>query len=783
MVLMLFASSGIAQEIPNAKFGGRPDPFYPIDSWWATPSEVRLASGSPGPNYWQQRADYSIDVTLDDARQRIKGRERVRYTNNSPHTLGYVWFQLDQNLYRNDSEGLVSAPAPSLEGRVPFSLMRSILARESFEGGFEIGRVTTGADDEPMSYDIKGTSMRVDLPTPLAPGTSIEMNVEFAFRIPDAKLLAGRCGYEYFEKDRNYLYQLAHFYPRVAAYTDYSGWQHEPYVGQGEFTLEFGNYAVRITAPSDMIVAATGELKNPLAVLSPVQRTRLAEAATADKPVFIVTADEAKAAQKRAAPMTRGSTKTWEFTANNVRDFAFAASRKFLWDAVGHRVGDGTVMAMSFYPIEAEPLWSRYSTAAVTHTLDVYGRFTFEYPYPVAISVNGPVFGMEYPMICFNGPRPEPDGTYSESTKYGLISVIIHEVGHNWFPMIVNSDERRWTWMDEGLNTFLQYLAEQEWETDYPSDRGEPASVVAYMASADQRPIMTQSESLIQFGNVAYAKPATALNILRETVLGRERFDFAFKEYARRWRFKRPLPEDFFRSMEDASGTDLDWFWRGWFYGTDHVDVGIENVRLYQIDTSDPDEAAEQKRRDKKGKPESLSKQRNESLPRRTDLQPGLKDFYDDYDELQVSESDRNVFRKFVDGLNEAERALIKQKTNFYVITLHNVGGLVTPVPITIRYDDATSETIVTPASIWRRDPRSVNKLIITEKAIQQIQLDMHRQTADTDENNDFWPPRIEPSRFKLFKDEQTDNPMQKAAKTKAAEPVTPKTETAKAGD
>ncbi len=376
-------------------------------------------------------------------------------------------------------------------------------------------------------------------------------------------------------------------------------------------------------------------------------------------------------------------------------------------------------------------------------------------------------------MICFNGPRPEADGTYSKATKYGLISVIIHEVGHNWFPMIVNSDERRWSWMDEGLNTFLQYLAEQEWEKDYPSHRGEPADITAYMRSLDQRPIMTQSESLLQFGNVAYSKPATALNILRETILGRELFDFAFKEYSLRWKFKRPTPEDFFRSIEDASGVDLDWFWRGWFYSTDHVDISLDSVKLYQIDPSDPDESAEQKRQEKKSKPESVSTIRNQPLPKRIDLLPGLKDFYNDYDELQVSEDDRNAFRKFVDGLNAEERKLLKRKTNFYVVQFSNVGGLVSPILLTVRYDDASSEVITIPAAIWRKDPRSVQKLIISDKTVASLELDVHRQTADANADNDHWPVKLVPTRFRLYKDEAGKNPMQRA------KPDQPKTDQA----
>lgn len=760
---LLASGWAVAQPLENSKYGGRPDPFYPIDNWLASPNEQRTASGAPGPRYWQQRADYVIDVTLDDSRQRLAGQASVTYENRSPHPLRYLWFQLDQNMYRTDSESLLAARAPNLESRVPFSLLRSILARQSFPGGFEIASVTD-AEQQPLPYTVVGTMMRVDLDEPLQPEGSLALQIAFAYNIVDAKLIGGRGGFEYFPKDGNYIYEIAQWYPRLVAYTDYAGWQHQHYVGKGEFTLEFGDFVVRITAPDDMLVAATGELHNPEEVLSEVQQERLQSAATAAQPVFIVTPEEAKQNEQRDRSRTKPGMKTWEYHAENVRDFAFAASRKFIWDAVGHRFGDRTVMAMSYYPNEAEPLWSRYSTAAIVHTLDVFSRFTFDYPYPVAISVNGPIYGMEYPMICFNGPRPESDGTYSKATKYGLISVIIHEIGHNWFPMIVNSDERQWSWMDEGLNTFLQYLAEQEWEADYPSRRGEPADIVGFMRSSNQRPIMTQSESTLQFGNNAYAKPATALNILRETILGRELFDFAFKEYANRWRFKRPTPEDFFRTMSDASGHDLDWFWRGWFFSTDHVDLAIDRVRLYQIDAGDPDETAEAQRVERDAKPQSISQQRNADLPKRVDLQPELKDFYNDYDDLQVTEDDRKAFRKFLDGLDADEQKLLKRKSNFYVVSFRNLGGLISPIVLQVSYEDGSDERLMIPASIWNQDPRAVDKLIITDKTIQRLEIDPQQQTADVEPSNNHWPPKLVPSRFKLFKSEQQKNPMQKKA-------------------
>ena len=754
-----------AQPLDNPKFGNRPDPFYPIDFWFASPNDQRLGSGAPGPEYWQQRADYVIDVTLDDDKQTITGKETVTYFNQSPHPLAYLWFQLDQNRYRPDSESAMTATAPGLDGRVPFGVVRSLLARESFPGGCQIASIT-GPGDKPLDFTVVGTVMRVDLPKMLMPGEKVQLKIAFSHNITDAKVIRGRGGYEYFPEDGNRIYEIAQWFPRLAAYTDYAGWRHDQYVALGEFTLEFGDYVVRITVPDDHIVAASGELKNPDAVLTPAQRERLAQAAKAKEPMFIVTPEEAKAAQSKKPADRLGTTKTWEFHAKDVRDFAFATSRKFIWDAVGHPVQGRTVMAMSYYPNEAEPLWSKYSTASVAHTLNVYGKYTFDYPYPVAISVNGPIYGMEYPMICFNGPRPDPDGTYSDSTKYGLISVVIHEVGHNWFPMIVNSDERRWTWMDEGLNTFLQYLAEQEWEDDYPSRRGEPADIVGYMVSPDQRPIMTESESLLQFGNNAYAKPATALNILRETVLGRELFDFAFKEFANRWRFKRPMPEDFFRTMEDASGQSLDWFWHGWFFSTDHVDIALDRLRLYQIDSGDPDESSNRKRQQRDQREPSLSKERNQSLPKRVDLLPGLKDFYNDYDEFEVSDDDRKAFDKFVEGLDPDDRELLRKKTNFYVLSFRNVGGLVSPIILDVVYEDDSKQRITIPASIWRVDPLAVDKLIISDKLIRRIAIDPQRQTADSDDANNHWPPKLVPSRFQLFKESKSSNPMRKARET-----------------
>src|SRR5215212_1766838 len=588
------------------------DKFRQLEEILPTPNEYRTASGAPGHKYWQQRADYSIDVELDDAGQNLMGRETVTYYNNSPDALSYLWLQLDQNIFDKASEANTSRAAPTFtlpggegaagqgEPEISFQTIDRILAASVFEGGHRITAVRD-AKGNALTYVVVRTMMRVDLPQPLQPGQNTSFAIDWNYKINDARRIGGRTGYEFFPRDGNYIYEIAQWFPRMAAYHDVTGWQHKQFLGSGEFTLEFGNYRVRITVPDDHVVAATGLLQNPQEVLSAAQRQRLKQAETAKEPIFIITPQEAK---QNEASKPKGK-KTWVFQADSVRDFAFASSRKFIWDAAGANVEGNRVLAMSFYPNEGEPLWSRYSTHAIMHTLAVYSRHTFPYPYPVAQSINGPVGGMEYPMICFNGPRPLPDGTYPASTKYGLISVVIHEVGHNFFPMIVNSDERQWTWMDEGLNTFLQYLSEQEWEQNYPSRRGEPKYITEYMASEAQVPIMTNSESVLQFGNNAYGKPATALNILRETVLGRELFDFAFREYARRWKFKRPMPSDFFRTMEDASGIDLDWFWRGWFYTTDHTDISIENVRLYSIDTRDPEIEKELSRQQKAGQPQT----------------------------------------------------------------------------------------------------------------------------------------------------------------------------------
>ncbi len=726
------------------------DKFRQLEEILPTANEYRTASGAPGHSYWQQRADYNIDVELDDANQRIIGKETVTYKNNSPDSLNYIWLQLDQNIYAKDSDAVMTRTAPNFErteNGLPISAVDQLVNR-TYDGRVNLTSVKDGKGNN-LKYTVVKTMMRIDLPQPLASGQNFVFSIDWNHAINNQRVFGGRGGYEYFPADKNYLYEISQWFPRMAAYTDVNGWQHKQFLGSGEFTLEFGDYNVKITVPNDHVVSATGVLQNPNEALKPEWRQRLKQAETAKEPMKIVTQDEATA-NESSKPNGK---KTWIFKADNVRDFAFASSRKFIWDAQGHNVNANKVMAMSFYPKEGNPLWEKYSTQAIIHTLNVYSRYTFDYPYPVAQSINGPVGGMEYPMICFNGPRPAPDGSYPARTKYGLISVVIHEVGHNYFPMVVNSDERQWTWMDEGLNSFTQFLAEQEWEDNYPSRRGEPQNIAEYMLSENQVPIMTNSESVLQFGNNAYGKPATALNILRETILGRELFDFSFKQYAQRWKFKRPEPADFFRTMEDASGVDLDWFWRGWFYTTDHVDIGIENVRLYQIGTRNPEIEKPMSQKEAAERPETLSQQRNKSLPKRIEQYPSLRDFYNDNSQYAVTDQDKKAYQEFLSRLSDSDKQLITGGNYFYVVDLKNIGGLVMPVIFGLEYTDGTKEKMTIPVEIWRYNYKEVSKLIVTKKELKAIVLDPNLETADADLNNNSFPRRPVKSRFQVFKD------------------------------
>lgn len=762
----LITASSQAQVVNN-KYG-QPDKFRQLEEVLPTPNQYRNASGAPGHAYWQQKVDYDIKVTLDEKKNSISGSEVITYTNNSPDTLKYLWLQLDQNRFAPSSNDNHHQTASSLPSTMSYGAMEKLMEARTFPGGYKIDEVSDAASKKELKHFITGTSMRIDLPKGLATGESVGFRVSWSYNIVDGTLIRARGGYETFEEDGNNIYEIAQWFPRLCAYSDLTGWQHKEFLGNGEFTLEFGDYTVAITAPADHIVASTGELINPDDVLTKQQKKRLKEAESAKDPVFVVTPEEAKKNEEEGSD----EVKTWIFKARNVRDFAFASSRKFIWDALGHSVNGNKTMAMSYYPNEAEPLWSKYSTHSIVHTLNVYSKYTFDYPYPVAISVNGPVYGMEYPMICFNGPRPEKDGTYSARTKYSLISVIIHEVGHNYFPMIVNSDERQWTWMDEGLNTFLQYLTEVEWEDKYPARRGEPKNIASYMASSAQVPIMTNSESILQFGSNAYAKPATALNVLRETVIGREAFDFAFKEYSQRWMFKRPYPADFFRSMEDASGVDLDWFWRGWFYSTDHVDLAITGIEHYQIDRDDPVAASKRKRKEREEAPKTVSKVRNKDLPKRVDEYPDLKDFYNSFDDLDVSKEDKKKFQDSLAKLSDEEREMLGNESHFYIVDVANKGGLVMPVILKLTHADNSDRIVRLPAEIWVKNSEKISRLILSEKEVVSIELDPFGETADTDSSNNVYPPRIGQSRFKLYKSSSrsSKNEMQKAGLGKKPE-------------
>ncbi len=737
--------------------------FRQLKQELATPNVYRTASGAPGHEYWQQKADYKMDIRLDDNTQRIYGEELITYQNQSPDVLKYIWLQLDQNMRAKNSD-TYKIQTSQLRDKVSFEQLERM--QLDFDGGFKLEHIKDKEGND-LPYTVNKTMMRIDLPQALKPGESFSFSVKWWYNINDRMKIGGRSGYEYFEEDDNYLYTIAQFYPRMAVYSDVEGWQNKQFLGRGEFTLPFGDFEVSLTVPADHIVGATGELQNADEVLTEKQRSLFEKAKTADEPVIIVTQSEAEKAEKSKSK----NEKTWIFKADNVRDFAFATSRKFIWDAMGVKFGERTVMAMSYYPKEGNPLWEQYSTKAVAHTLRTYSKYTFDYPYPKAISVHTKQLGMEYPMICFNMGRPEKDGTYSDRTKYSMLTVIIHEVGHNYFPMIVNSDERQWTWMDEGLNSFLQFLAEQEWERDYPSEAGQAYKIVDYMKGDKNfiSPIMTNSESIWQFSPNAYDKPTTALNILRETVMGRELFDYAFKEYAQRWMFKHPTPADFFRTMEDASGVDLDWFWRGWFYTTDHVDIAIDNVTWYQPNTQNPkiEKPLEKAAVEKIAITDIRNKTQIEQTV--TEKDPSTLDFYNSYDPFKVTKDDLEEYDKFLSDLTDSQKKLLDGSYNFYQIDFKNIGGLVMPVILKFEFTDGTEEVQRIPAEIWKTNNEEVSKVFMFNKEVKQITLDPYYETADTELNNNYWPPKIQPTRFQLYKAQnyshQENNPMQKANK------------------
>ncbi|MBT8286004.1 MAG: M1 family metallopeptidase [Flavobacteriaceae bacterium] len=719
---------------------------------FATPNMYRSASGTPGPDYYQQQADYKMDIELDDKNARLYGEETITYHNNAPEALEFLWLQLDQNVRSKDSKSPLRNSS-SLNVAYTTATFSKTYLKEDFDGGFNIEFVKD-SNGNPLPYTINQTMMRVDLPEALKSGEKVSFSVKWWYNIPDHTIDRARSGYEYFEKDGNRAYVIAQFFPRMAVYSDVEGWQNHQFWGSGEFALPFGNYDVNITVPADHILDATGELLNRKEVFSKEMMNRYEQAKKSyDKPVLIVTQEEAEAAEKGFSEKK----KTWKFRAENVRDYGFATSRKFIWDMQAVKIGNKDVMAVSLYPKEGNPLWEELSTKAVASTLKSYSAHTFDYPYHKAISVHAKNQGMEYPMICWNYGRPNEDGTYSDRTKYGMISVIIHEVGHNFFPMIVNSDERQWGWMDEGLDTFMQYLAEQEFgeafpeviapNKKYPSRRGDPSKIVPYM-SGDQTtiaPIMSNPENVFKLGPNAYAKPATALNILRETVMGRELFDHAFKTYAQRWMFKHPTPEDFFRTMEDASAVDLDWFWRSWFYTTDFVDIGVKGVKKFVVS-------------DKPGK------QMQEYMASRnlteSDFPPLVYLAEEDTDAIDPtivgktpSEVSSSLKEFMMDNLTAEERARVKEPKYFYEVTFDKPGGIPMPLIVEYTYSDGSTEQVTYPPEIWRKNDAEFRRVISSQAEIVSITVDPRAETADIDVTNNSWPKKESPSEFNQFKE------------------------------
>jgi hypothetical protein len=748
-----------AQDIRNNPGSNHGNKFEQLGTILPTPNEYRTASGAPGPKYWQQRADYDIKATLDEKNLMLHGAETITYFNNSPDVLTYIWLQLDENEHSTTKNA--GYPDGSSMGRAMSPAMIDKLEEEKKDNGLGVNIVKiTDVLGAKLKYTVNKTMMRIELPTALKPGQKFAFKVDWNYKITDRMTVGGRGGFEFFPEDGNHLFTMAQWYPRLAVYSDFQGWQHHQFTGRGEFALTFGNYKVAITVPSDHVVMATGACQNYPAVLSPAQLARWNKAQSSAEPVEVVTLEEAKKAEKTKAT----TQKTWVFNAENVRDFAFGSSRKFIWDALAANVEGKKVMCMSAYGKEAYGLYRPFSSKAVAHTIKTYSKFTIPYPYPVAQSIEASN-GMEYPMICFNYGRTEKDGTYTEATKNGMLGVIIHEVGHNFFPMIVNSDERQWSWMDEGLNTYVEYLTEELYDNKFPSRRGPAFAIADYMKlPKDQlEPIMTNSENIIQFGPNAYAKPATGLNILRETIMGRELFDYSFKEYARRWAFKHPTPADLFRTIEDASAEDLDWFWRGWFYSIDPVDIAIDTVKHAVFDASAATPAARTMPARGLAKPEvnsfeDISKIRNrndKSIVFLTDVDTTLRDFYWRYDrglEPYDSVTKQPAMPMLApEALTETEKAKYAN-ANLYEVSFLNKGGLVMPIIVEFTFEDGTKETQRLPAQIWRKNENKVTKVFLTNKKAVSIQLDPMRETADIDESNNKWPNVAAPSKFALFK-------------------------------
>lgn len=786
IVLYLLSIPGLMNaQIQNNSASNHGNKFEQLGTILPTPNEQRTASGAPGAKYWQQRVDYDIKCELDEVNNKLTGSETITYFNNSPDVLTYFWMQLDENQHSTVNNANYQN-SNRMQAQTTDKVLDRYEERKTDNGyGFNITKITDAAG-KPLSHTINKTMMKVDLPAPLKPGQRFIFKVDWNYKLANRgdfiRFGGARGGYEHFADDGNNNYTITQWYPRLCRYSDDQGWQNHQFTGTGEFTLSFGNFKVAMTVPADHIVGSTGECLNYAQTLTPTQMARWRQAQTAKEPLQIVTLDEALNASKRTSHHAK---KTWIYKADNVRDFAWTSSRRFVWDAMPAMIEGKKVMAMSYYAKEAYPIYSKYSTKVVAHTLKTYSKFSFPYPYPVCISVEGNQ-GMEYPMISFNPGRAEKDGSYTEGAKNAAILVIIHEVGHTFFPMIVNSDERQWTWMDEGLNSYLQYLTQELWDNKFPSDGGVPYDITNYMRLPKEQlePIMTNSENINNFGANAYDKVAAGLNILRETIVGRELFDNAFREYSRRWMFKSPTPADFFRTIEDATGEDLDWFWRGWFYGIDACDISIDSVK-YSV----PDVTA-------------IPAQLNDTVVYRPLQKPAVNDFEDlskirnRQDKNIVFETDRDTtnrdfYWRYARGLEpydttkypvtvRAQTAPLDEEgrrkygnKHMYEVYFTNKGGLVMPIILEWTYKDGSKEIERIPVQVWRKNEKNVIKTFLKDKEVASIKLDPYRETADIDESNNSFGEIPQPSKFKVFKQKQNVqpapgiNPMQKAKEKK----------------
>ena len=773
VVCILVTNFTAAQDRPNHGYS-----FEQLGNMLPSPNTYRTADGSPGPAYWQQRCDYRIECQLIPEKHELSGKEWLKYHNNSPQTLRYLWLQLDENEHAATND-LHHAHPHNLGETMTEKAMRMLQAWTEFDDYGHRIHAVKDAGGKPLKHFIDNTVMRIELPEPLAPGKTFEFNIEWSYILIDRinNITFGRGGYEYFPKDDNYLFTITQWYPRLCVFSDFEGWQSDQFTGTGEFALNFGDFEVKMTLPDDYVVGSTGVCQNYNQTLGAERLKKWKQAQNAAEPVEIVTLAEAQAAtQKKHSQRTQ----TWHYKAENVRDFAWTACRKFIWDAMAVDNGEGKkVMCMSYYPIEAYPIYRRYSTKAVAHTLKTYSKFSIPYPYPTAISVEAQN-GMEYPMICFNPGRAQEDGTYSEGSKMAALSTIFHEVGHNYFPMIINSDERQWAWFDEGLNTFMQFITEQEWDNNYDSDDGLPHTITDYMSQPKDRlePIMTNSENIVDYFSNAYKKPATALNILRETVMGREQFDYAFKEYCRRWAFKHPTPADFFRTMEDASGMDLDWYWRGWFFSTDAVDISLDSIEWKRVDMENNPERKERSFTRKEEKPfESLTqtRYRESGITFPVEQDTSLQDFYTFYKPWETEDSvSTNKMIKYDQVFTREEKEQLFGDKHYYQLYFSNKGGLVMPVVLEWTYTDGTKEVERIPVEIWRKNEKKFKQVFVKNKEVKSVKLDPWKELADINEENNTSPVPASPTLFKVYKSdkfEQGQNMMQRARQRKLNRP------------